>query len=94
MISNESIIRGSGDNHGIAISLEWIPTDDTMVESYVINVSPSIASMSTFTTSNTSIQLFILYNQEYNISVVATNCAGNSTPTGTDIKIGNYNLKK
>ena len=30
-------------------------------------------------TSNTSIQLPVLYNQEYNISVLANNCAGNST---------------
>lgn len=88
-ITNESITIVSGDSHGIAIGLEWTSSDATIVDSYVINVSPPIASVSTFTTVNTSIQLFILYNQEYNISVLATNCAGNSTPTETDVKIGN-----
>ena len=87
VIRNESITRGSGDDRGITIGLEWTSSDVT-IDSYVVNVSPPIASVSTFTTSNISIQLFILYNQVYSISVVATNCAGNSTPTETDVKIG------
>ena len=64
---------------------------ESVVDSYIINISPPIASVSTFTTANTSIQLFILYNQDYNVSVVATNCAGNSTPTETNVKFGKMN---
>ena len=88
VITNESIAIVSGDSHGIAIGLEWTSSGATIVDSYVINVSPPTASVSTFITANTSIQLFVLYNQEYNISVLATNCAGNSTPTETNFKIG------
>ena len=80
----------SGNNHGVAIMLEWTSSNASVADSYIVNISPPIESVSTFTTANTSIQLFIQYNQEYNISVVATNCAGpgNSTPTHTDVKIG------
>ena len=74
--------------------LEWTSSlsdaSESVVDSYIINVFPPISSVSTFTTANTSIQLFILYNQDYNISVVATNCIGNSTPTETNVKIGKY----
>ena len=90
VITNESIV--GGDSRGIAITLEWTSrvsdASESVVDSYIINVSPPIGSVSTFTTANTSIQLFILYNQDYNISVVATNCVRNSTPTETNVKIG------
>ena len=77
-----------GDNHGVAIMLGWTSSNASVADSYIVNISPPIESVSTFTTPNTSIQLFIQYNEEYNISVVATNCAGNSTPTHTNVKIG------
>ena len=87
VITNESIV--TGDSHGVAIiMLEWTSSDASVVDNYFINISPPIESVSSFTTTNTSIQLFIQYNQDYDISVVATNCAGNSTPTLTDVKIG------
>jgi hypothetical protein len=92
IITNESTVIG--DSRGITIMLEWTSrlSDASVVDtkSYIINVSPPIISdsVSTFTTANTSIQLFILYNQEYNVSIVATNCAGNSTPAETNIQIG------
>ena len=50
---------------------------------YIVTVSPSVvgsAAGSSIITSNTTIEFPVLYNQEYNISVVASNCAGNSTP--------------
>ena len=50
-------------------------------EQYFITISPPVDSGSTFTTTNTTIQVPVLHNQEYNISVVANNCAGNSTPS-------------
>ena len=72
--------------------LEWISSDATSVNelTYTVVVFPSVVSpTSVFVASNTSIQLFILHNQEYNISVVASNCAGNSTPAETTLRIGN-----
>ena len=86
VITNKSIV--SGDSHPVAILLEWTSSDASVVDRYIINISPPIESVSSFTTANTSIQLFIQYNQEYNVSVVATSYAGNSTPTLIDVKIG------
>ena len=40
-----------------------------------------------FTTSNMSVTYSVLYNQDYQISVVANTCAGNSTLVNTFINI-------
>lgn len=64
---------------------------------YTINISPSVAyypNGSTFTTSvsnNTSIQLPLTYSTVYNISVVASNCAGKSTPSELQTKLNSNN---
>ena len=71
----QAIQESSGD-----IVLLWNSLTSDLVDYYIITVSPLTDSESTFTTPNTSIQLPVLYNQEYNVSVVASNCAGNSTP--------------
>ena len=55
---------------------------------YFVAVTPPVESGSNFITSNTTIQLPVLYNQEYNISVVASNCAGNSTPASITVFYG------
>jgi hypothetical protein len=85
----------NGGKNGTAVVLEWLPTaSDTSLVSeltYIIVVFLSVVSpTSVFTTFNTSIQLFILYDQEYNITIVARNCAGNSTPAKTTLRIGKY----
>ena len=41
----------------------------------------SESNQSSFTTSNTSVWLTLFYDQDYNISVIAKNCFGNSEPT-------------
>ena len=74
-------IQESGED----IVLQWNTSD--LVDYYIITVSPPVESGSTFTTPNTSIQFPVLYNQEYNVSVVANNCAGNSTPAETTVPI-------
>ena len=40
-----------------------------------------------FHTTNTSVQLALLYDQDYNISVVARNCIGSSAPAEIHIRI-------
>ena len=55
---------------------------------YRIDVSPTVESLSTSISTNTSILLPLLISREYNITVVASNCAGNSTPAMISIKIG------
>ena len=55
---------------------------------YFITIMPPIKSGSNFLTTNDAIQLSVSYNQEYNFSVIANNCAGNSTPVSTIVTIG------
>ena len=80
-LSQQAIQGNSRD-----ITLQW--NSSNVVDYYIITVSPPVESGSTFTTPNTSIQLPVLYNQEYNVSVVANNCAGNSEPAEIIFRIG------
>ena len=73
-------------NDSGVITLLWDSGD--VVDEYIIFVTPPVESGSIFITSNTTIQLPMLYNQRYNISVVANKCAGNSSSTKTDVMIG------
>ena len=69
--------------------VQWNPT--ALAENYIINLSPLIndsESVFTFITSNTTIHLPLQYNQDYNVSVVASNCAGNSTPAEISMRVG------
>ena len=65
-------------NDSGVITLLW--NSSSVVDEYMIFVAPPVESGSIFTTPNTTIQITVCYNQEYNISVVANNCAGSSTP--------------
>jgi hypothetical protein len=60
------------------MNLHW--TIDTFACIYYIAISPSTESLSIISTSNKTIEIPILFNQEYVVSVLASNCAGNSTP--------------
>ena len=70
---------------------QWNPV--TMADHYIINISPPIndnESLSTIKTFNTTVQLQLQYNRDYNISVIANNCAGNSMPADINVRIGKY----
>ena len=68
--------------------IQWNHVED--VDHYIINVSPSdtVEVESTFTTSNTFIDLPLFYNREYSVRVMASSCAGNSTPVEINITTG------
>ena len=83
------------ERHHISVDVHWESSD--YADSYFIFVFPPLNNCdSIFTTTNTTFQLSILYNEEYNISVFASNCAGNSTPVIVSVFIGEnanmYNL--
>ena len=62
-----------------------------LADHYIVSLSPLInnnESKSTFITSNTTVNLPLQYNQDYNISVMARNCAGNSIPVKISMRIG------
>ena len=55
---------------------------------YFVAVTPSDESgQSNFVTLDKTIQLTALYNCEYNVTVVANNCAGNSSEVSTTFNI-------
>ena len=60
---------------------------------YSITITPPVESgPSNFMTHNTTIQLSVLYNYEYTMNVVASNCAGNITPVSTTFNISKHSI--
>ena len=73
--------------HHVSVDIYWEAS--RYADSYFIFVYPPLLnSESTFTTTNTTFQLSMSYNEDYNISVFASNCAGNSTPVITSVYAG------
>ena len=71
------------------MKLQWSPV--TMADHYIISVSLPVSSNeseSTIKTSNTTVHLQLQYNLDYNISVMASNCAGNGTPSEISVRVG------
>lgn len=69
--------------------VQWNPVNVT--DYYIISISPLIndnESEFTLMTTNTTIQLPLQHNQDYNISVMASNCVGNSTPAEISMRVG------
>ena len=77
-------------NPYLNIKLQWDhqQLDSALNQSYRITISPPTAdSVTIYNTFNTFVQLALLYNQDYNISVVAKSCIGNSMPDKICIRI-------
>ena len=71
-----------------------VTNDSAHVVTYFsISVVSSMASWSTFATANNTIKVPVLYNQEYNISLVANNCAGSSEPVVFNLFVGKVHFK-
>ncbi len=74
----------------VSVPVQW----DTPTETggrddltYTVTVSPP-AQLSTTVFTSTSVTVTAQYNVNYAVSVVATNCAGNSTTAEYNFKIG------
>ena len=63
----------------ILISIDWRSNlhVSPIIGTFFVSINPPIEMGSNLNTTNTSIQLIVLYNKDYNISVVASDCAGN-----------------
>ena len=73
------------------MKIQWNPAP--LADHYIIDVFPLINDNkpeSTFTTPNTTIHLPLQHSQDYNISVMASNCAGNSTPAEISVRVGKH----
>ena len=75
----------SNEDNYYSVNVSWKTIGPMIDEQYIIVITPPVESGSNFITSNTSIILSALYNQEYNISIVASNCAGSSARATTTI---------
>jgi hypothetical protein len=71
------------------MKIQW--TAAALADHYIIRLSPPVddnESESTFVTSNTTIHLPLQHNQDYNVSVIASDCAGNSTLAEVSVRVG------
>ena len=66
----------------VVVTLQWNNLPEV---SYSVSVTPSVPSV---TSTNTSAMLTVIYNTRYNVSIVATNCAGESDPYITELHYG------
>ena len=67
----------------VAVTLQWNKLPEV---SFTVSVTPP--SVSPVTSTNTSARLTVMYNTRYNVSVVATNCAGESDPYLVELYYG------
>ncbi len=77
----------------VSVSVLWNPPteiggrDDL---TYTVTISPP-AQLSATVLTSTSVTVTAQYNVDYTVSVVATNCAGNSTTADYNFRVGEYN---
>ena len=70
------------DSGNVTVILQWNNLSEV---SYSVSVTPSVPSV---TSTNTSAMLTVMYNTRYSVSIVATNCAGESDPYITALHYG------
>ena len=70
-----------------AITVTWSASSGT--DNYTIMVTPLLPSgQSLVSTTTTSLQLTVLYNEDYSINITAQNCSG-SNSTVVPLTVGN-----
>ncbi|XP_064402288.1 uncharacterized protein LOC135348062 isoform X2 [Halichondria panicea] len=88
-----SILRhsvSSSSANEVSVSVQWdSPTETGSRDNptYTVTISPP-AQLSATVLTSTSVTGTAQYNVDYTVSVVATNCAGNSTTAGCRFRIG------
>ena len=75
-----------------SITVTWFASSEA--DNYTIMVTPLLPSgKSLVSTTTTSLQLTVLYNEDYSINITAQNCAG-SNSTVVSLTAGNRMRKK
>ncbi len=72
------------------MTVGWEPPTETGGKddlTYIVTISPP-AQLSATVLTSTSVTVIVQYNLNYTVSVVATNCAGNSTTAEYNFEIG------
>ncbi|XP_064403674.1 uncharacterized protein LOC135349109 isoform X2 [Halichondria panicea] len=81
----------SNSANEVSVSVQWDSPTETGGRddlTYTVSISPP-AHLSATVLTSTSVTVTAQYNVDYTISVVATNCAGNSTTAEYSFRIGN-----
>ena len=74
------------------VSVQWDPPTETGGRddlTYTVTISPP-AQLSATVLTSTSVTVTAQYNVDYTVSVVAINCAGNSTTAGYNFRIDEF----
>ena len=90
IIVTETFEHNEEKNGSFTLVLMWISSEAKIVDDCIVLVSSTGLVMTTFTTNDTAVHIPLFYNEEYNISVMANNCAGNSTAAEMKVRIGKY----
>ena len=69
------------------VILQWSSPTVASGVSYNVSVTPLLESV--LIAGNTSVQLTVHYNTQYNVSIVTMNCAGESSASVTSLLYGN-----
>lgn len=64
-----------------------------LVSTFIVETTSMGKAPYEYTTQNTTLQLPVSYNQEYNITVLANNCIGNSTSANLSLLISKQIMK-
>ncbi len=83
-----SILSNSANE--VSVSVQWEPPTETGGRdalTYTVTISPPAQLSATLLTS-TSVAVTVRYNVDYTVSVVATNCAGNSATAEYNFSTG------
>ena len=76
----------SGSAQEASVSLHWNPVDGA--DNYTVTISPPAQLSATVVTPTSFTVSAADYNEDYTVSVVATNCAGNSTAEEFSFRVG------
>ena len=82
----------SSSSNEVSVSVQWDPPTETGGRddlTYTVTISPP-AQLSATVLTSTSVTVTAQYNVDYTVSVVATNCAGNSTAAEYNFRIGEF----
>ena len=85
---NHTILSSTADV--AMVSVEWNPPIDNGgrdVLNYTVNISPS-TQLSANVVSSTTVNVTADYNVNYTLSIMATNCAGDSTTVQYRLNVG------
>ncbi len=81
---SNSILSTSANK--VNVSVRWDPPNGRNDITYTVTISPPAQLSATVTSVTVTAQ----YNVDYTVSVVATNCAGNSTAAEYNFRIGEF----